>query len=204
MSRLTPSDSAFNASLMPSDTPTPAGMFLIAGQRFLVGIAQRQQRIEDVGDCGVVRAARRRRRRGRRRACPSVPAAGARRSSCRCRAPSISRPASCSVTACARSATDMPDRIDSAVRAPTPVILISWRNTARSLALPKPNSSCASSRIAWCVNSTTFSPSVRQVVKGAHRHVDFVADALAIDQQLRRIFFEQDSGEATDHRWTFR
>ena len=48
-----------------------------------------------------------------------------------------------------------------AVRAPTPVILISWRNRARSAALPKPNSRCASSRIAWWVNSTTFSPTPR-------------------------------------------
>src|SRR5450830_928785 len=39
----------------------------------------------------------------------------------------------------------------------------------------------------------------RQIVEGAHGHADFVTDAVAIDQQLRRIFFEQNSGEATDH-----
>ena len=55
-------------------------------QRFLVRIPQRQQRIEDIR-LGVVAARRRPARRGRRPACPSVRAAGARRFSCRCRAP---------------------------------------------------------------------------------------------------------------------
>jgi hypothetical protein len=40
--------------------------------------------------------------------------------------------------ACARSATDMPDSTDSAVRAPMPLTLISSRNALRSLAVPKP------------------------------------------------------------------
>ncbi|MNN51760.1 hypothetical protein D3C81_1664200 [compost metagenome] len=38
-----------------------------------------------------------------------------------------------------------------------------------------------------------------QVVEGAHRHIDFIPDAVAIDQQLRRIFFEQYSGKTTYH-----
>jgi hypothetical protein len=40
---------------------------------------------------------------------------------------------------------------------------------------------------------------LRQVVEGAHRDVDFVRDALHVEQQLRRILFEQDAGEASDH-----
>ena len=42
------------------------------------------------------------------------------------------RPLSCSVTACASSATLRPDRIDSAVRGPTPEIFTSRRKVARS------------------------------------------------------------------------
>ncbi len=39
----------------------------------------------------------------------------------------------------------------------------------------------------------------RQVVEGAHRHVDLVADALHVEQDLRRVFLDEDSGEAADH-----
>ncbi|MNT34792.1 hypothetical protein D3C72_1707910 [compost metagenome] len=45
-----------------------------------------------------------------------------------------------------------------------------------------------------------FFAHVGQVVKGAHRHVDFIADALAIDQQLWRILFKQNTGETAYHR----
>ncbi len=45
-----------------------------------------------------------------------------------------------------------------------------------------------------------FFTHVRQVVKRAHRHVDFIADALAIDQQLWRILFKQNTGETAYHR----
>jgi hypothetical protein len=38
-----------------------------------------------------------------------------------------------------------------------------------------------------------------QVVKGAHRHVNLVPDATTLNQQLRRIFFEQYSGKTTYH-----
>ncbi|MNN62037.1 hypothetical protein D3C81_1773100 [compost metagenome] len=50
----------------------------------------------------------------------------------------VRRPDSCKVMAWARSATDMPDNTDSAVRAPMPLTLISSRNALRSLAVPKP------------------------------------------------------------------
>jgi hypothetical protein len=83
----------------------------------------------------------------------------------------------------------MPDKIDSAVRAPTPLILINWRNTARSSALPKP-----------VREQHDLFADLRQVVEGAHRHIDLVADTGALDQQLRRIFFKQNTGETTDHR----
>ena len=39
----------------------------------------------------------------------------------------------------------------------------------------------------------------RQVVERAHRHVDFVSDALNVEQKLRRILLEQYAGEAADH-----
>jgi len=40
----------------------------------------------------------------------------------------------------------------------------------------------------------------RQAVEGAHRHVDFVADAVDVDEDLGRGFFQQGAGEAADHR----
>ncbi|MNF17726.1 hypothetical protein D3C80_2214040 [compost metagenome] len=52
----------------------------------------------------------------------------------------------------------MPLRMDSAVRGPTPDILISSRNAWRSGAVAKPYSSCASSRTMNWVSRLTFSP----------------------------------------------
>ena len=109
------------------------GQLLDRRDRFLVAVAQREQRVEDVG--------RRRRRAGarRRRCVRSAPSlslsSSSRRSAVFLPMPGIlvSRPASCIVTACASSATDRPDSTDSAVRAPTPLILSSWRNARRSL-----------------------------------------------------------------------
>ena len=63
------------------------------------------------------------------------------------------------VTAWPMSPTLMPLSTASAVRGPTPEILISWRNASRSPAEPKPNRICASSRTTKCVSSETFSPS---------------------------------------------
>src|SRR5471032_193130 len=45
-----------------------------------------------------------------------------------------------------------------------------------------------------------FFTHVGQIVKRAHRHIDFIADTLAIDQQLWRIFFKQSTGETAYHR----
>src|SRR5690606_13826974 len=39
----------------------------------------------------------------------------------------------------------------------------------------------------------------RQVVEGAHRHLDLVADALAVDQYLRRILLQQRPVYPSDH-----
>jgi hypothetical protein len=39
----------------------------------------------------------------------------------------------------------------------------------------------------------------RQVVERAHRHIDFIADTVAVDEQMRRVFFQQNAGNATDH-----
>jgi len=44
------------------------------------------------------------------------------------------------------------------MRGPTPEILISCRKVARSSAVRKPNSVCASSRTTKCVSSVTRSP----------------------------------------------
>ena len=38
-----------------------------------------------------------------------------------------------------------------------------------------------------------------QVIERAHRHVDFVCDALNVEQELRRILFEQNAGKTADH-----
>ena len=51
----------------------------------------------------------------------------------------ISRPVSCLATACASSDTLSPDSSDSAIRGPTPVILISSRKVCRSSWVRKPN-----------------------------------------------------------------
>ena len=50
----------------------------------------------------------------------------------------VSRPLSCALTASYKSETLMPESTDSAVRAPTPEIFSSWRNTRRSCSLAKP------------------------------------------------------------------
>src|SRR5882762_6610050 len=42
-------------------------------------------------------------------------------------------------------------------------------------------------------------PGRGQVVEGAHRHLDFVADSGRFHQDLRRIFFEEHPGEPPDH-----
>src|SRR5260221_13888536 len=39
----------------------------------------------------------------------------------------------------------------------------------------------------------------RQVVEGAHRHLDLVADSGRLDQDLRRVFLEEHAGEPPDH-----
>ena len=38
-----------------------------------------------------------------------------------------------------------------------------------------------------------------QIVKSAHGDVDVVTDAVHIQQQLGRIFFQQNAGQTTDH-----
>ena len=183
---------------MPSPTREALGQLLDRGDRFLVAVAQRQQRVEDVG--------RRRRRAvdadGVVTSAPSLSfSSSSSRSAVFLPMPGIlvSRPASCIVTACASSATDRPDSTDSAVRAPTPLIFTSWRNARRSCSVPKPKSRCASSRTTRCVNSAMRSPVAGQVVERAHRHVDLVRDALHVEQELRRVLLDEDSGEAADH-----
>ena len=73
------------------------------------------------------------------------------------------REMSCARTACCRSSEDSPDKMPSAVRAPMPLILISMRKLLRSAAVAKPNSCCASSRMARWRNNVTFSPALGRV-----------------------------------------
>ena len=128
-------------------------------QRFLFGVTECQQCIQDIGSRDPAPAPRPPPRRDPRRACPSVRAAGAPPSSCRCPACASGAPASC-----------MRDRLRqfaarscrTAPRAPcarrSPVILSSSRKVVRSCGVPKPYSRCASSRTIKCVSNTTFSP----------------------------------------------
>ena len=39
----------------------------------------------------------------------------------------------------------------------------------------------------------------REIVERAHRHIDFIADTLAVNQKLRRIFLQLSTVYATDH-----
>ena len=44
-----------------------------------------------------------------------------------------------------------------------------------------------------------FLSDVRKVVEGGHRNVDFIADAVDVDQNFRRIFFKKRAANASDH-----
>lgn len=39
----------------------------------------------------------------------------------------------------------------------------------------------------------------RQVVEGLHRYVGLIADTVDIDDDLRRVFFNQFAGQSADH-----
>src|SRR5882724_460833 len=39
----------------------------------------------------------------------------------------------------------------------------------------------------------------RQIVKGAHRHIQFISHTLHVQQNLRRIFFQQNPEQSSDH-----
>src|SRR6185503_5198685 len=82
----------------------------------------------------------------------------------------VSRVLSCSATACARSATDIPESTASAVRAHHEV-----REEGQRLA------------------------DARQGVERAHRHVELVGDAADIDQHLRRMLGGELPREPADH-----
>jgi hypothetical protein len=101
-------------------------------------------------------------------------------------------------TARASSSTDIPERIESAVRGPTPEILIRRRNVARSSWVRKPNRIWASSRTTKCVSSVTRSPA-RAGCRSSTSDVDLVADAADVDEDLRRRLGGERSGEAADH-----
>src|SRR5690606_20170156 len=45
---------------------------------------------------------------------------------------------------------------------------------------------------------------IRQVVEAAHRHVDFVADAADIDEDLRGILFGEDAADTSDQGKPFK
>ena len=103
------------------------------------------------------------------------------------------------MTACASSATESPDSTDSAVRAPMPLIFRSWRNARRSDFAAEAEEEMRV--LAHDEMSEEHDALARggQVVERAHRHVDFVGDALHVEQDLRRVLLDEDSGEAADH-----
>src|SRR6266567_633807 len=41
----------------------------------------------------------------------------------------------------------------------------------------------------------------RELVEGAHRNVDLVSHSVHVEQDLRRVFFDERSGKAADHGW---
>ena len=142
---------------MPSLTPTSCGSRLQRGLRFAIVVAERHQGLHDVG----LRIARDRRTRyaevGAELALElQQQALGGLLADARHLDEAARCPAR--VTACASSPTLRPDSIDSAMRGPTPEILISCRKVSRSAAVRKPNSSCASSRTTKWVSSVTRSP----------------------------------------------
>ena len=132
----------------------------------------------------------------RRRVCLSIPAANARRF---LPIPArVKRPASCKVIACAKSATDIPDNIDKAVRT----------NTANLNQLPKRRPFFRSTKAKQDMRILTnrqmrqqgdlFRP-VQASYKSTHRYIDLIANALAINHDLRRILFYEGSGDTTYH-----
>ena len=44
-----------------------------------------------------------------------------------------------------------------------------------------------------------FLANVRQVVEGGHRNINLITDAVDVDQNFRRIFFEKCAANASDH-----
>ena len=102
----------------------------------------------------------------------------------------ISRALSCPRPRRSSSSTVSPDSTDSAVRAPTPLILSSWRNAC---ALRLGGEAVQQMRIL-AHQQMGVQRDLRagrgQLVEGAHRHVDLVADALHVDQHLRRMLLE--------------
>ena len=186
-----------NAWRMPSVTLRARVEVLHCKLRFLVAVAEREERIDDVAPRPLALALDR--DRPRCRACLSIRAGGVRPFSCRCPGIFVSRPLSCSLTARFTSATLMPESTASAVRAPTPEILRSCRNK-RALAFGEE----AVELVRVLAHDEMreqrhVRPGRRQLVERAHRHVELVAHAMHVDHDLRRLLRDELAGEPPDH-----
>ncbi len=103
------------------------------------------------------------------------------------------------VTACASSATESPDSTDSAVRAPTPLIFSELPERAPLVLGAETEQQMRVLAHDQMGEQRHALAGRRKVVERAHRHVDLVRDALHVEQELRRILLDEDSGESADH-----
>ena len=194
-----PCASSFSAWRMPSATRNAVGQLLDRGDRFLVAVAEREQRVQDVARQPAARGGRR----------PPVVRS----------APSLSFSSSSS-----RSAVFLP--MPGILRQPAGVL---HRHRLRELGdrqarehrergaradagdlqqLPERAPLVVGAEAEEQVRVLAHDEvreqrhalaGRRQVVERAHRHVDLVGDALHVEQELRRILLEQGAGEAADH-----
>ena len=174
---LSPCASSFSAWRMPSATATSAGSCLHRRDRFLVAVAERQQRVEDV---------RRRRRRpmdadGRRELGAELvleleqEALGGLLAD----AGNLGQPAGLLQRHRLRELGDRQARQHGQRdRAPMPLIFSSWRKARRSCSVSEAVQQVRVLAHDEVREQRELRAVVGQVVERAHRHVDLVADAL--------------------------
>ncbi len=85
----------------------------------------------------------------------------------------------------------MPDNTPSAVRGPTPEILISWPEGRPFLGGAEAVEDLGVFAHHEVRQQRNPLAGMRQVVERAHRHIDLVTDAVAVHHHLRRIAFGQ-------------
>ena len=80
-----------------------------------------------------------------------------------------------------------------------PLILISRRNARRSVSRAEAEEKMRILAHDEMREQRDLVAHIGQVVERAHRHVDLVGDALDVEQNLRRILFDERAGEASYH-----